>query len=92
MTVGRGTPTPIPYSTILLNVNVVFRPALRPAITTPLTIDTRLLFSGTSCSYKKIKHEPNKIVNFNKHNPLHSFSANCKALEFHNRARLYIRL
>jgi len=41
-----STPTP---ATSLLILNVEFRPALRLAMTTPFTIDTRLLFSGTSC-------------------------------------------
>lgn len=41
-----STPTP---ATSLRNLKVVFNPAFLRAITIPLRVETRLLFSGTSC-------------------------------------------
>ena len=48
---GKRDSTPTP-ATSLLNLNVVFKPALRLAITMPFRTETRRLFSGTTCSYE----------------------------------------
>ena len=53
-----STPTP---ATSLLILNVELRPALRLAMTMPFTIETRLLFSGTSC-FKPTKLKETKPV------------------------------
>lgn len=51
---GKTDSTPTP-ATSLRNLNVVFKPALRLAITVPLSIEARRLFSGTTCSYQGSK-------------------------------------
>lgn len=48
---GKTDSTPTP-ATSLRNLKVEFKPALRLAITVPLSIETRRLFSGTTCWYK----------------------------------------
>lgn len=45
-----STPTP---ATSLLILNVVFKPALRLAMTMPFRIETRCLFSGASCPHEQ---------------------------------------
>lgn len=58
---GKTDSTPTP-ATSLLNLNVVFRPAFRLAMTMPFRTETRRLFSGTSCSYQ-IRPERNQTLN-----------------------------
>lgn len=54
--------TPTPAKSLLI-LNVMFKPALRLAMTMPFRIETRRLFSGTSCPHEQ-SYWTESILNF----------------------------
>lgn len=88
-----STPTP---ATSLLILNVVLSPALRLAITIPFIIETRLLFSGTSCQIRHNNNQKLILLLVNKNQVKNKYKLIFKNkhsyhFELHNITGLYIR-
>lgn len=86
-------PTP---ATCLLILNVLLSPALRLAITIPFIIETRLLFSGTSCYIRHNSKQKTILLSWTKNQAKHKHEwiFNNKLpyhFELHNIPGLYIR-